>query len=120
MLALTEDAILNIIKIKDKNKFNKKVDILERKIKIKFIIYFFVSTNFLIFFWYYISMFCTIYAHTQIHLIKDTLLSFILSQIDPFVFYLLPGIFRIPALLNNNNKRNILYKFSIILQAIFL
>ena len=120
MLALTEGEILNLKKIKDKNEFNKRVDINERKIKIKFVIYFILSTIFLMFFLYYISMFCTIYVHTQIHLIKDTLLSFALSQIDPFVFYLLPGIFRIPSLSNSNNKKFILYKFSTILQVIFL
>ena len=120
MLALTEGEISELKKIKDKNEFNKRVDIIEIKIKIKFVIYFILSTIFLMFFWYYISIFCSIYAHTQIHLIKDTLLSFVLSQIDPFIFYLLPGIFRIPSLSNSNNKQFILYKFSTILQVIFL
>ena len=64
-------------------------------------------------------MFCAIYSNTQIHLIKDTLLSFILSLIEPFVNYLIPGLFRIPALSNNSN-RYILYKLSKIVQALLI
>ena len=43
---------------------------------IKFVIYFIISFLFLLFFWYYISMFGVIYRNTQFHLIKDTLISF--------------------------------------------
>ena len=63
-------------------------------------------------------MFCAIYSNTQIHLIKDTLISFGISLLTPFGFYLLPGIFRISALSNRNKKskknktRKFLYIFS--------
>ena len=60
-------------------------------------------------------MFCAIYINTQIHLIKDTLISFGLSLCYPFGIYLIPGIFRIPAL---SNKKKCLYDFSRILQII--
>ena len=72
---------------------------------------------FLLFFWYYISMFCVIYKNTQIHLLKDTLMSFGFSIIIPFVIYLLPGIFRIFALSNIDKKRVYLYNFSKFLQT---
>ena len=49
-------------------------------------------------------MFCAIYVNTQIHLIKDTLISFGISLLYPFVIYLLPGIFRILALSNKENE----------------
>ena len=58
-------------------------------------------------------MFGAIYKNTQYHLLKDTLISFGLSLIYPLGIYLLPGIFRIPAL---SNKNKCLYKFSKILQ----
>ena len=61
-------------------------------------------------------MFCVIYKNTQIHLLKDTIMSFGLSLLFPFGFYLLPGFFRIPSLSNPNNKRKCLYNFSKILQ----
>ena len=63
-------------------------------------------------------MFCTIYKNTQFHLLKDTLMSFGISMFTPFGFYLLPGIFRIPALSNPKNKRECIYKFSKVLQML--
>jgi len=116
-LALSNDAILNFkqsnIKINIKKKAKKLMNILT----IKFIIYFIISSLFLLFFWYYISMFGTIYKNTQMHLLKDTLLSFGLSLIIPFGIYLFPGFFRIPALSNRNKKRKCLYNFSKFLQS---
>ena len=122
LLALSEDLILEF-------KHNKKsIDVLERKIKLlnrlkfKFILFFIISTIFLLMFWYYISMFCAIYMNTQIHLIKDTLISFLMSLIYSFGIYLLPAIFRFAALSNRNKKtkrnktRKFLFLFSKFLQ----
>ena len=63
-------------------------------------------------------MFCAIYRNTQIHLIKDTLISFGTAFLYPFGLYLLPGIFRIPALSNKRNKRVCLYNMSKLFQMI--
>ena len=63
-------------------------------------------------------MFGAVYRYTQIHLIKDTLISFGLSLIYPFGIYLLPGLFRIPSLSNINNKKSYCYKISLIIQMI--
>ena len=119
ILALTEGIILKLKKITIKEEFNKKIKDLGKIIKIKFLLYFIISTIFLLFFWYYLSMFCAIYPNTQIHLIKDTLLSFTLSLVEPFGIYLIPGLFRIPALSGNSN-RYILYKISKILQELLI
>ena len=119
-LALTEDVILNLKKINLKSLIDKKIQSLNKKIKIKLYIYFIMSSIFLIIFWYYLSMFCAIYSNTLIHLIKDTLSSFILSLIEPFGLLLIPGLFRIPALSNKYNKENELYKFSQIVQLIII
>ena len=62
-------------------------------------------------------MFGVIYRNTQMHLLKDTLISFGLSFIFPFIIYLIPPIFRIPALSNTKNKREYLYNFSKFLQS---
>ena len=77
---------------------------LKNRLAIKSIIYFILSFLLLIFFWYYISMFGAIYRNTQMHLLKDILMSFVLSLFFPFAIYLLPGILRIPAL---SKKKNI-------------
>ena len=62
-------------------------------------------------------MFGVIYKNTQIHLLKDTLMSFGLSFLIPFGIYLLPGLFRIPSLSNHKNKKKCLYNFSKFLQS---
>ena len=103
-LALTGEVIIELKKIKLSKNFNKKIKSLGNKIKIKFVLYFIISTIFLLCFWYYLSMFCAIYVNTQIHLIKDTLLSFLLSLIEPFGIYLIPGLVRIPSLSKPNCK----------------
>ena len=99
------------------NKTNKKIlcekEIkLIQKVKIKSIFYFIISFIFLLFFSYYISMFCFIFQNTQYILIKDNLISFGLSLLYPFAIYLAPGIFRKLAISNTKKKRKYLYKFS--------
>ena len=61
-------------------------------------------------------MFGAIYRNTQLHLLKDTLISFTLSFIYPIFIYLLPGLFRIPSLLSEKKDKKCFYKFSKILQ----
>ena len=63
-------------------------------------------------------MFGVIYKNTQYHLLKDTLFSFALSLITPFITCSLPGLFRIPALSNPKKKRECLYNFSKIFHLI--
>ena len=74
------------------------------------LIFFILSSLVMVFFWYFISCFCAVYINTQIILIEDTLISFILSMIYPFGLNLLPGIFRIPSLRAKNKDKNCLYK----------
>ena len=119
MLSLTQDDILNFKINKRMNNLNSKRFSLIKKLKIKFLLYFIFSSLFLLFFWYYLSMFCAIYVNTQIHLIKDTLLSFILSLIYPLIFYFIPTLFRIIALSKPRSKRIFLYKVSQFIENLF-
>ena len=116
-LSLSNDAIINFKQNKSTINIKKKAKKLESKLKIKFVFYFIIGIIFLCCFWYYISMFCIIYRNTQIHLLKDTLMSFGLSLLIPFGYYLLPGFFRIPALSNRKSKRQCLYKISKFIQS---
>ena len=115
-LALTEK---NIIKLKQekKNIKNKKIELI-KYLYYKFMIFFILSFCLLLFIWYYISSFCAIYINTQIHLIKDTIISFGLSMIYPLGIYLLPGLFRIPALRAPKRDKKFMYKFSKVIQLI--
>ena len=116
LLALSNDRIISFKQSKIRKQVKKKGKDLENKLRIKFILYFTISFLFLLFFWYYLSMFGAIYRNTQLHLLKDTLISFGLSLLYPFVTYLLPGLFRIPALSEPKKNRKLLYKFSKFLQ----
>ena len=116
LLALSNNAIIKLKENKEKKDVKKRKNNLIKNLNIKFSIYFILSFLFLIAFWYYISMFGAIYKNTQMHLLEDTLISFGLSLFYPFVIYLFPGIFRIPALSDRKKNRKFLYDFSKIIQ----
>ena len=117
-LALSNDIITNFKQSKNTRNVKKIGKKLIYCLKIKNALYFFLSFIFLLFFWYYISIFGVIYKNTQYHLLKDTLLSIGLSFISPFGMYLLPGFFRIPSLSNRKKNRKYLYNISKILQVL--
>ena len=112
MLGLSNDAINDFKQSEEINHVKERGEKLIKKLKIKFVFYFIFGYIILIFFWYYISMFNAVYKNTQYLLLKDTLMGFALSLASPFVIYLLPGIFRIPALGNPQKNRKCLYNFS--------
>ena len=112
MLGLTSDAIIDFKQNEEKNNVKERGIKLIKKLKIKFVLYFILSYILLLFFWYYISMFNAVYRNTQYLLLKDIAMGFLLSLISPFVIYLFPGIFRIPALAKPQKNRRRLYNFS--------
>ena len=105
--ALSEKSIINLKTIRNKLKaFEKSVE-LNRNLMIKFNLFYYISLLFLIFFWYYISTFCAVYKNTQIIFIKNTLSSFTLTLVYPFLLNLFPGIFRMSALKPKKKIRNV-------------
>ena len=113
--ALTQDNIIELKQEKGKKDIKKFLRIL----KIKFILFYLFTFITLLFFWYYLTCFCGIYINTQIHLIKDFIISLITSVIIPFVIYLIPGIFRIMALKAKKSNKKFLYQFSLFLENWF-
>ena len=65
---------------------------------------------------YYITIFCAIYTNTQIHVIKDTAISFGINMVTPIFINLIPGMFRIPSLRIKKTRKEKLYNFSKFLQ----
>ena len=112
MLSLSENNILILKKEKNSNEAIKNGKKIEKCIIIKFIIFFILSNILLLFFWYFISCFCAVYKNTQSILIKDTLASFAISMIYPFIINLLPGLLRLPSLRKENKENKILYIIS--------
>ena len=117
-LSLSEKTIIDIKNRINKKNYGKLFTELKKTLFIRFIIFYLFYLIFLLFFWFYVSCFCVVYKNTQIYLIKDTLISFGLSLIYPFGYYLLPGIFRIPALKDKKGSKKSLYTFSQLLQSI--
>ena len=107
--ALSQDIIVQLKKEKGKNYIKKKYPKLLKVFRIKIICFFVFVFIILSSFWYYIICFCGIYVNTQIHLIKDCIISLITSLIYSLAISLIPGLFRIPAV---RLKKPCLYKFS--------
>ena len=115
-ISLTEKNILSIKK--ENNKLKKKYIKIIKRLKTKFISFFIIIFVFLLVFWYYISCFCAVYKNTQIHLLKDTMISFGLSLLYPFGLNFIPGMIRIPSLKAAKRNKECMYKFSQIIQLI--
>ena len=111
-LALSEKILLGIKKEENFKIALRKSIILEKRLKIKFSIFFLLSSIIFIFCWYYIACFCAVYINTQKLLIKDTFVSFGLSMLYPFGLNLLPALLRKWALNSENKNKECLYKFS--------
>ena len=62
------------------------------------------------------TAFCAVYKNTQVHHLKNSLASFGVSLVYPFIYYLFPAFIRTFALKEKTEKRNLLYKCSLILQ----
>ena len=117
-LALSNDIIISFKQDNIRNNMMIKSKKLIKILTIKFILYFIISFLFLLFFWYYISMFGAIYKNTQIHLLKDIIIGLGFSLLFPFGIYLIPGIFRILALSNTKIRKEYLYNLSKFLQSL--
>ena len=104
-LLLTEKNVLNIKKQKTEEKANEKKQKMIKIICIKIIIYFFINMIFLIFFWFYLICFNALYINTRVFLMINTIISFVMSNIFPFIFNIIPAFFR-RDVLNNRNIKN--------------
>jgi uncharacterized protein YqhQ len=114
-LTLTSQNILEIKHEKTKHNLNARVIIALKQIKIKFICFFLLNIFFLLVIWYYISCFCSVYKNTQIYLIKNTLISYCISLIYPFITSFIPCFFRILAFKGSDLC---LYRISQLIQLI--
>ena len=108
-LALSEN---NFLKLKQEKSFIRLTagsKTIKSLLKIKFLFFFIINSLFLIFFWYFISCFCAVFINTQIILFYDTIISFGLSLLYPFGYYLIPTFFRITALRTKKRDKICLY-----------
>ena len=109
----------NILKIKEASSLNQLYDVAEkvkRSLVIKYTIFFILGIIFLSFFWMFLSSFGAVYQNTQKYVVENTIISFGISFIFPFIINLVPGCLRISAIKSKSKDENLLYKISIILQ----
>ena len=120
--------IIKLIFVPEKN-FNEIKDKLNEesndkiKWKLKCFIYkvgtiLFLMDIFLIFCWYYISIFSVVYKYSQVHLIKALCISYAIFLLYPLIYYLIPGFFRIQSLASSKNYSDYIYKFSNLIQKL--
>ena len=109
----------NFLEIKNENNIKKirdKADSVKRCLIIKYISFFILSFVFLIVFWYYLSSFCAVYQNTQIYLLINTGISFLIGSLFPLIFNLLPCLIRMNSLKSKNSET--LYSISKFIQIL--
>ena len=111
-LAISQDSIIDIKQSKNLTLIKKKAKKTRKILKIKFMIFFIVNLILILIFGYYLGCFCAVYKNTQYHLIKDTLISFGISNVTPFGTNLFPCLFRIYSLSSKSKGKRIIYKLS--------
>ena len=120
-LCIIEKDIYQIKKLeqkKDKNIAKQKIFKVLKCMRIKLIFYFIVTFFFMCLFWYLIAAFCAVYKNTQHFLIKDSMVSLLMSLLYPFGLYLLPAGLRIIAIRDKGKRLGFLYKLSDIIRLI--
>ena len=115
---LSERNIVEIKKAKLLNDSKDKIEEVKKCLTIKYIIFYVSGILFLIFFWYYLSSFGAVYQNSQRILIKNTIISFAISLIYPFIINIIPSILRKISLKDTNSNRECLFKISRIIQYI--
>ena len=117
-LSLSQNDLIQLKKQSDRKEAKIMANKAKKRLKIKLYIFFFIGLQLLLFCWYYITAFCAVYPNTQIHLLKDTLISFGISMVYPFIINLIPGLFRIPSLKAVKKDKKCLYNTSKIISKI--
>ena len=107
-LSLSQNELIDIKKEPNQKKSQKKADKSKKCLKIKLYSFFAFGLALLLFCWYYISAFAAVYVNTQMHLIKDTIISFAITITYPFLINFIPGIFRMKSL--KTHDRECLFK----------
>ena len=87
-------------------------------LNIKYAIFFIVNFILLILFWFYLTCLNDTYENTQIYLIENTFISFGISFAYPFIWNIIPSVFRSLALDTKKPDRECVYTVSKICQWI--
>ena len=109
-LSMTDKHYFEIKNLEIKNKYN--VFKIIKKVKIKITIFFVFTFLLFCFYWYAIACFCAVYRNTQSAFIKDSITSFALNLLYPFILYLFSVLLRIISLRASKANLSCLYRLS--------
>ena len=118
LLAFTHKSIIKLRYYKDIKIAEDRVPILIRILKIKIMVFFIIIIFFDIIFLYYITVFCSVYSIIQIHMINDSLISFLLTNSYSVILSMLSSFIRIFSLKKKSSFRYLLYLISWIISLI--
>ena len=110
-LSLTDKYIYQFKSSLKSENINKFPEIM-KSIKIKLLIFFIFTFILFIIYWYIITVFCGVYRNTQIAFIKDSLISFLIGIIYPFVIYFITSILRFCSIRSPKKNLSCLYRLS--------
>ena len=110
-LSLTDKHIYQIKSISKTSNTNKISKII-KCIYIKLIFFYVFTSIFFAIYWYIISVFCGVYRNTQIHFLKDSIISFIICLVYPLILYFATASLRIFSFRSTKKKLNCIYNFS--------
>ena len=118
LLAFSHKKIIKLKYLKEIKDVEKEIPKLIKILKIKCIMYYILSIFLNIIFLYYITAFCSIYTIIQIHMIIDSIISFLLTMSYTIILSLISSLIRIFSLQKNNKFRQFLYLISWIISLI--
>jgi hypothetical protein len=110
-LSLTDKHIYQIksnLKATQKNKIVKIINC----IYVKLICFYIFTFVFFAMYWYIISVFCGVYRNTQIHFIKDSIISFSICLVYPLFLYFVSASLRFCSLKFNKKRLNCIFTLS--------
>ena len=109
----------NIIEIKSQKSLivahNRTFKVIS-KLRCKYIFFFLLGSIFLLACWILVSSFGVVYQNTELILLKNTLISFLISFIYPFFMNIFPSMLRICSLSTKKHNLGCIYNLSKILQ----
>ena len=111
-LTMTDIHYYQIKGLKNENINQSRVLSIMNCIKYKIIAFYIFTFLVFLFYLYLISSFCSVYENTQIIFITDSLLSFLLGLIYPFILYLLPTGLRFWSL-KAKEKKNLKFIYTL-------
>ena len=114
-LSLTDNHFYQIKNLSNFKKEKKAIKTIFQCIKKKLICFFILTFFLLAFYWYFISSFCAVYKNTQKVFLKDTIISFMTSLLDPFIIYGFTTLLRFVSLskcLKKNRFLGYIYRLS--------